>query len=247
MVKRILAGLFAFLAALSGTGFAEMPWKENTPGQKILRAYITDVNTFLAEQGENEVNSVFEMYDRFAELGITAENTAEIPEGVEITVSLHHDTINTLTLRVNDVTRFPRIAAAFLRAVNPEEMTLQEALEKPSERAGKAAANPANSFEDEIEDLNGTVPRVYYAYYPDQYHDGVNWIQMTIVFPLAEYWGGEGKIQSGETPTKGPDTYSGNDAEYEGYFSSDDYRHLEVFTTPTPEPDSPAGELDPYV
>ena len=48
----------------------------------------------------------------------------------------------------------------------------------------------------------------------------------------------------GETPTKGPDTYSGNDAEYDGYFSKDDYQHYEVFVTATPEPDSPAGELE---
>ena len=30
--------------------------------------------------------------------------------------------------------------------------------------------------------------------------------------------------------------------EYEGYFSQDNYTHLEVFTSPTPEPDSAAME-----
>jgi hypothetical protein len=68
-------------------------------------------------------------------------------------------------------------------------------------------------------------------------------MQMTIIFPLAGYWEGTGVID-GETPTKGPDTYSGNDAEYDGYFPKDDYQHYEVFVTATPEPDSPAGELE---
>ena len=35
-----------------------------------------------------------------------------------------------------------------------------------------------------------------------------------------------------------------DDPEYEGYFSTDDYTHLEVFTTATPEPGSAAAEND---
>ena len=85
------------------------------------------------------------------------------------------------------------------------------------------------------------MPYVYYAYYPNQYSDGVDWIQMTIIFPLSGYWDGIG-IGKGETATKGPDTYSGADQGYEGYFSRDDYSHYEYFTTPTPEPDSAAGD-----
>ena len=34
------------------------------------------------------------------------------------------------------------------------------------------------------------------------------------------------------------------DPDYDGYFSTDDYTHLEVFTTATPEPDSAAAEYD---
>ena len=247
MVKRILAALTVLALLMPGTGSAAPHWKENTPGQKMLRTYITAVNAFLAEQGETEVNSLFEMYDSFAEMGITSAEDAEIPEGVTVTVSLYDDSLNKLTLRVNDVGRFPRIAAAFLRAIDPDTISMADALKTPSERAKKAAANPANSFEDEVEELNGTVPRAYYAYYPDQYHDGTSWMQMTIVFPLAEYMDAENaQIISGETPTRGPDTYSGNDADYEGYFSGDDYSHLEVFSTATPEPDSAAAEFDPY-
>lgn len=246
MVKRVLAAVAAAVLLAPAGALASLRWKENTPGQAVLKEYITTVNGFLTEQGETEVNSIFELYDRVAEMGITGEEDAEIPEGVEITVSLYQDTINTLTLRVNNLSRFPAIAAAFLRAVNPGEITAADALAEPASRAKKAAANPQNSFEDTVEELNGTVARAYYAYYPDQYHDGVNWMQLTIVFPLAEYWNAGGKIQSGETPTKGPDTYSGNDAEYEGYFSADDYDHLQVFTTATPEPDSPAGDPEGF-
>lgn len=243
--KRICSLLAVLLAAmlLPFRGPAEVSWKENTPAQQTLKVYITNVNSFLAQSGEQEINTLFEMYDKLAVMGTTMTPGAETPEGVEVTVTLTYDSLNTLQLRVNDVASFPRIAAAFLRALNPEGMTAEEAIKVPSERAGKAVKDPDNSFEDEVEELNGTSPRTYYAYYPNQYHDGINWIQMTIIFPLAGYWDGKG-ITDGASPTKGPDTYSGNDAEYDGYFSSDDYSHLEIFTTPTPEPDSPAGELE---
>ena len=243
MVRRLVALLAAAALFLPGTGMASIIWKENTPGQKLLKEYITNVNTSLIEQGEQEINTCFEMYDQLAVLGITSAPGAETPEEVEITVRLTYDSINSVQLRVNEAERFPVIAAGFLQALYPETMTVSEAIRVPAERTKKALANPENSFEDEVEELNGTSPRMYYAYYPDQYHDGVNWMQMTIIFPLAGYWEGTGVVD-GETPTKGPDTYSGNDAEYEGYFSRDDYNHYEVFMTPTPEPDSPAGELE---
>ena len=117
----------------------------------------------------------------------------------------------------------------------------EAALKEPQDRARKAMQNPDNSFEEPVDDLNGTFARVYYAYFPDQYHDGVNWLQMTIVFPLEGYWDGYGLL-SGTEVTKGPDTYSDHAADYEGYDSDDDFVHYEVFMSPTPEPDSPAGE-----
>lgn len=242
MVKRALAVLLA-LALLPGSGLASLRWQEKTPAQKQLKNYITKVNEILSDHGETEVNTLFELYEKVAELGITAAPDAEIPEGVEITVYLYYDSINRLQLRVNEPARFPAIAAAFLQGVDPSSPWAQ-VLKIPSEKAQKAASGPANSFEDEVEELNGTAPRAYYAYYPDQYHDGNNWIQLTIVFPLAEYMDDGAQVITGETATKAPDTYSGNDAEYEGYFSGDDYKHLEVFTTPTPEPDSAAAEYD---
>ena len=247
MVRRILilAAALAVLMIPAGS-FSDLAWKENTPGQQMLKSYITNVNGHLAELGELEINSIFEQYDSLAELGITSVPGSETPEGVTVTVQLYYETINSLLLRVSETERFPGIAAAFLWALDPQKMNREEALREPTARTKKALANPQNSFEDTVEELNGTAPRVYYAYYPDQYHDGVSWMQLTVIFPLEGCWDGEQGIISGETPTKGPDTYSGNDKEYEGYFSGDDYEHLEIFMTPTPEPDSAAAELDHF-
>ena len=246
MVRKILAAVTALAVLLTAAGAGAVTWREDTAGQRILKDYITAVNGYLTEQGEMEVNRIFEQYAGVAELGITSTEEAEIPEGVEITVYLYDDCINRVQLRVSDPGRFPRIAAAFLRALDPEGMTAAKALEAPTSLARKAMQNPANSYEEKVEELNGTAPRVYYAYFPNQYHDGVNWLQMVVVFPLAEYWNAGEGVVSGEMPTKGPDTYSGNDEDYEGYFPEDEFTHLEVFTTPTPEPESPAGELESW-
>ena len=244
MVKRCLA-LLLVLLLLPAAGTGDLAWRQDTPAQQVLQKYITDVNAFLTEQGEQPVNSLFEMYKTQAVFGITLFPDAETPENVEITVTLTYDTLNMLQLRVSDIARFPVIAAAFIRALEPETMTFQDALSVPAAKAKKAAAEPANSFEEEIETLNGDSPRTYYAYYPNQYGNGISWMQLTIVFPLAGLWDG-GTVLEGALPTRGPDTYSGNDANYEGYFSEDDYTHLEVFATETPEPDSAAAEYDPY-
>jgi len=244
MVKRFLTILFILLL-LPTAAPADMAWKENTPAQKTLRQYMESVNHYLAEQGEQPVNSLFEMYDKQAVFGITLFPDAEMPENVEITVTMTYDSLNTLELRVSDISRFPSIAAAFLRALEPGNVSYEEGMRVPAEKAKRAAAAPLDSFEETVELLNGESPRTYYSYYPNQWSNGVNWIQMTIVFPLAGMWEG-GSILEGALPTRGPDTYSGNDPNYEGYFSEDDFTHLEVFATETPEPDSAAAEYDPY-
>ena len=247
MVKKIAGLLAVLLILLTAAGFCtELPWNIRTEGQAMLKAYIDQVNLALAEQGEAQVNSLFEQYEKLAVLGITERDDSPEPEGVEITVSLLPKTINQLQLRVNNTGRFPSIAAAFLRALNPEATTLKAAMEIPKAKADKAAKNPQTSFEDEVEELNGTQPRVYYAYYPNQYQDGVSWLQMTIIFPLEGTWDGI-SVSTAATVTKAPDTYSGNDANYDGYFSQDDYTHLEYFSTPTPEPDSAAAEEEKWV
>jgi len=242
MVRGLALLLGLLLALLPGkSGLADMQWKQNTPAQQALKSYIERANEFLSGQGEQPVNSLFEMYDQLAVFGITAQPDAQEPEGVEITVRLLYQTMNSLELRVRDATRFPNIAGAFLWALNPGGMTRESALAEPTRKANQAIRNPQTSFEDPVEELNGTRPRIYYAYYPNQYRDGVSWLQMTIIFPLEGTWE-DGSVQTVVTETRGPDTYSGNDAAYDGYFSRDDYSHYEFFVTPTPEPDSAAGE-----
>ena len=232
----ILINILLFISIAS----ADLPWQETTPGQQMLRSYIEQVNLFLTEAGETPVNSLFEEYEKVASLGITAFDQAQEPEGVEISASMFHDSLNQVILRVRQPERFARIAGAFLCALTPE-MTLAEAMKTPSEKANRALREPANSFEDEVETLNGERPRVYYAYYPNQYHDGFSWLQMTIIFPLSGTWDGAGYWTAVQT-TKAPDTWSGADRQYEGYSSKDDYQHFEIFATATPEPDSAAAD-----
>ena len=236
------------LILLTGNSFADLKWKENTPGQKILKTYITHVNEFLAENGELEINHIFEQYDQIAELGITTMPDAEMPESVTVTVYLYYNSLHYLLLRVDDAARFPRIAAAFRRALNPNTMSKEESLETPTARSRKALQNPADSFEDEVEEekLNGVSPREFYAYYPNQYHDNVNWMQLLIIFPLEGYWDEESGIISSETEEDKPYRESDQDAGYDGYYSKDDYEHFETFVTPTPEPDSAAAEYDEF-
>ena len=245
MVKRLTAFLLAWIiwAGAGAPARGDVAWPEDTEGQRMLKAYAETANRFLIEQGEPGINSLFEAYSGFEVFGITDLPDAEVPESVEITAQLFPNSLNSLQVRVSDFARFPRIAAAFIQALTPETMTREEALSVPTQRMQKAAKAPENSFEDQVEVLNGTVPYIYYAYYPDQYHDGVNWLQMTIVFPLEGYWDGYGLL-SGAEVTKGPDTYSNHAEDYEGYDSDDDFVHYEVFMSPTPEPDSAAAELD---
>ena len=232
--------ILAAVLALAGSE-AELRWPEETVGQRLMKQYAEQVNEFLILQGEPGINSLFEAYRSFEVFGITELPEAEVPENVEVTARLFENAINSIEVRVSEFSRFPRIAASFIRALTPDSMSMEEALKEPTARMQKAAKNPEKSFEDEIETLNGTVPYVYYAYCPNQRRDGVNWLQMTIIFPLEGYWNGT-DILSGAEVTKAPDTYSDHSSDYEGYDSEDDYVHYEVFMTATPEPDSAAAE-----
>ena len=220
---------------LAASALADIAWPEAaTPAQAALQTYISRVNENLAALGQPAVNSLFELYASSATLGVTASEGAEIPEGVELTFTLYADTLNTLVLRVNNAEQFPALAASCIQAASPSVTTLEDALTDPALHASRVKANPGNSYEDEVVALNGPSPRTYYAYYPNQYRDGVNWLQMTLVFPLAGY------EEAGVAATPAPASGTSGE-EYEGYFASDDMTHLEIFTTPTPEPESPAG------
>ena len=102
-------------------------------------------------------------------------------------------------------------------------------------RKDQASGDMTHSFEETVSDLQSDQPRAYFAYYPNQYGDGRHWLQMTLIFARPGSEGG-GIVLADATPA--PST----DEEYEGYFSQDNYSHLEIFATPTPEPDSAAME-----
>lgn len=247
MVKRICA-LLLVLLLLTGSSYADLKLRDSTPAQKALKTYLNNVNGFLTESGELEINHIFDQQNTVVELGITSSEDAFEPEHVTATVYLYYDSINYILLRVDDPNRFAQIATAFRRALNPKTMTQEEAQRTPRERAKKAVQNPSDSFEDTVEEekLNGTDFREFYAYYPNQYRDGVNWMQLLIIFPLNGYWNEETGIVDNEAGPKTQDRDSDQDAEYDGYYSTDDYEHLRIFTTPTPEPDSAAAEYDQF-
>ncbi len=238
MMKRLLALLCALL--LPACALGDILWPENMDaGQTELQAYIQQVNQCQLQQKHRMVNSLFECYPSFATLGITAADMAEIPEDVEMNFLLEAGHLDTLTLRASDPGVFAALAASCIHAASPE-ISLEDALTDPAYHANKATNSPEDSFEDMVELVNGLTPRVYYAYYPNQYRDGVNWLQMTLVFPMP---GAEGGSLSA-TPEPSADhirTDAEMDADYEGY-DYDGGTHLEIFATATPEPDSPAGE-----
>lgn len=241
MVRKIAAMILALLM-IPAAALAGMQWREDTPALAILKTYTENINKLLTESGEQPVNSLFSCFPTETVMGITSEDNAEIPEGVEITVRLYYDTLNSLQLRVSDADRFPVIAAAILRALYGENMTQEDAIRIPAERARKAKTEPGNSFEEPVDEMNGTIPRVYYAYKPNEYRDGVNWLQMTLIFPVGGEWDGNGLIIGTETDSGF--VAEDWDPDYDMSVQEDDYTHLEVFVTATPEPDSAAAEYD---
>lgn len=255
MVKRICALLLALLVLTAGSSLADLKLRNTTPAQKMLVTYIDHVNEFLADNGEAQLNRIFDELDTVVELGITDSDEDYEPD-VVVDVYLRYDSLHYLLLRVNSTDRFPAIAGAFLRALNPTTMTKETSMKDPTARAKKAVSNPVGHFADhefdiyaekEQEILNGEKPQAYYAYYPNQYHNGENWLQLMIIFPLAGYWNEEtGVINEEEAEPKVQDRDSDQAAEYDGYYATDGYEHLNIYMTPTPEPDSAAAEYDDF-
>lgn len=232
--KRILGLLAAVMLLLACVTAHALPWPNNmTQGQLELQSYVNRVNENLDSLGRPRVNSLFECYAFNASLGATGMDDAEIPEGVELTFTLYGTTLNTLVLRVNHPDAFTIYATACIQATSPHTTSIKEAQKAPAAHIKKAQRDPYTTIEDKVDVLNGPAPRTYYAYYPDQYHDGVSWYQMTLIFPLAGFE--EAGVAATPAPAGVPNT---DDVEYGGYFSEDGFNHFEIFTTPTPEPDS---------
>lgn len=236
MPMRHLIGLLLTIVLLCSAALADLPLAQDTVGQQLLAQYLQKVNEDLLSVGNAPINSVFMCFPGVASVGITQEDMAEVPENVELSFLLYPSSLNMVEVRASDPDLFGVIAAACIQAASPDELTMKDALKQTQPYVKKVKGAPGNSFEDTVIEMNGTNARTYFAYYPNQYHDQVNWLQMTLIFPLNGYDGGVVT-----TPT--PSVYQPED-EYEGIDVNDGYTHFEVFVTATPEPDSPAGESD---
>ena len=86
MLKKLWTLLCALLM-LPACALADLAWPAGaTAGQLALQEYVARVNGNLAQLGTGQVNSIFECYSGFAVLGVTSQDMAEVPEGVELTV-----------------------------------------------------------------------------------------------------------------------------------------------------------------
>lgn len=241
-MKKLAALLLCLLMMTSA--MAELEWPAAlTSGQAALRNYVDTVNLTLAQMRAGVIDMQYELYPSFASLGMDGDETAE---STEMQFLLGDGGLHSLTLRICDPDRFEKIAAACLSA-SSSSIALESAQKLTAGYAdilrkdlAAKQTDPQNamthSFEEPVNELQGDQPRAYFAYYPNQYGDGKHWLQMTLIFARP---GSAGGILSTADATPAPPT---EDVEYEGYFSQDNYQHLEIFTTPTPEPDSAAME-----
>ena len=237
---RKLAAMLLLLMMICSTALAELSWpKLTTDGQEQLRTYVERVNANLESQGQPAINSIFELYETFATMGVTASDGADIPDGVELTFLMDASGMQQLQLRVSSTGQFAPFAAACIQACSPAAITLEAALAEATGYTQRTLDAPYTAFEDAVNAAQGASPRAYYAYYPNQYSDNVDWRQLTLVFPLP---GSEdAPLAVTPEPAAIPDIdlnelYSMNTNTYES-----EYQHLEVFVTNTPEPDSAAN------
>ena len=233
-----LAALLLCLMLMMPSALAEIEWPATlTTGQARLRNYVDTVNLNLSQLGGSVIDMKYELYATFASLGMDG---ADAPDTVEMYFLLGEAGLHSLTLRICDADKFETVAAACLSA-SSSAISVDSARELTGKYAAIMRKDQANadamthSFEEDVVDLQGSQPRAYFAYYPNQYGDGKSWLQMTLIFARPGSEGGELAV-AGATPTPS------SDEEYEGYFSQDNYTHLEVFASPTPEPDSAAME-----
>lgn len=240
-MKRFFS-LVLVLALAIASATAEPVWPKETEGQRFLAELVQRLNENLKAAGEQSVNTLFAAFKGSADFAITDQPDAEIPEGVEFHAELHGTSVNQIVLRVNDPDRFVTVAGCLLKASSPELFIDSDPFSVPKSKVSAAKKEPDDSFQEPVTDLNGTSIYSYYAYFPNQYRDGVNWFQLTLVFPLEGYMDESGRILNPTEETRAPDTYSGNNEDYDGYFSADDYSHLDIFPQATPEPDSAAAE-----
>ena len=225
----------------SAGAVAEINWpRELNAGQEEARAYIERVNTQLAIRQARKINSLFECYPSFASLGITESDNEETPEQVELILTMASGTLDKLELHTADLDGFPVLAASCIQAAAGESLPMQEALKEPTAYLKRVRANSTDSFADVVMEEKGESLRVYYAYAPNPYFDGTAWITLTLIFPRA---GESGALSVTPVPASGEVTRrvsnDDGDPDWVGYYQPlGEEAHLEIFVTPTPEPDS---------
>ena len=235
-MKKLISLLLCLLMLTSAC--AEIQWPAAmTSGQAALRNYVDTVNLTLAQQGAGVIDMQYELYTAFASLGMDG---ADAPETVEMYFQLGDGGLHSLTLRLCDADRFEKVASACLAAAS-SAISLESARSLVAGyanvmRKDKASDDMTHSFEEPVNELQSDQPRAYFAYYPNQFGDGNSWLQMTLIFARPGSAVNDLAV-AGLTPP--PPT---EDVEYEGFFAQDNFNHLEIFTTPTPEPDSAAME-----
>ena len=235
-MKKLISLLLCLLMLTSAS--AEIQWPAAmSSGQAALRNYVDTVNLTLAQQGAGVIDMQYELYTAFASLGMDG---ADAPETVDMYFQLGDGGLHSLTLRLCDADRFEKVASACLAAAS-SAISLESARSLVAGyadvmRKDKASDDMTHSFEEPVNELQSDQPRAYFAYYPNQFGDGNSWLQMTLIFARPGSAVNDSAV-AGLTPP--PPT---EDVEYEGFFAQDNFNHLEIFTTPTPEPDSAAME-----
>lgn len=248
-----LAALLLSLLMITSAASAQISWpQEMNGGQQGLRTFVDDANTALSVLNAGQIDMAYELYPAFASLGMNGREIPDVFSGepalpLEMYFTLTDEGLHMLQLRLSKPEQFAEIAAACLYAASPAYIGVEQALSvtqyyedlvlKDIAAFESASTDTAlrSSFEEPVETLQGVQPRAYFAYYPDQYGDGADWVQMTLIFPRPGTDGGK-LVTVSVTPAPQQDDM------YEGYFSKDSYTHLEIFVTPTPEPDSAAME-----
>lgn len=228
---RKLLALLMTLTLMASAASGEIEWPEGDgAGDSALYAYIQGVNETLLTLSAGQIDVLYECYPSFATFG---RNGAELPDDFEMMIERDEAGLTGLTLRMTDLTAFVAVAAACIHQASPEAISLTEAMASAQGYVNLALASPEDSFEETIYPAQGEQPRIYGAYYPNQYHDRRNWMQLTLIFALPG--SGDQGLLVVATPAPPEPT--------EGYFPYDGYNdHLSVYTSPTPEPDSAAME-----
>lgn len=242
--------LMTMLACAVAWASGDIDWDTPAAGQDLsgntavtlLKDYIQRVNETLASSGAGRIDPCYELYPTFASLGL---NGAEFAQHAEVSVIMNTAGITSLVLRMDSLANFAQIGGALVQQTSPESITLNEAVSAVNAYVLRVQESNLNgavvSFEEQVVLAQGAQTRIYGAYYPNQYHDNANWMQLTIIFPQPGSVDGGLLLDNEAGPTATPDP---DGDEISGYFPFDGFQdsHLEYFTTPTPEPDSAAME-----